>query len=276
MIVNKNDSFKNFIAGVDEICDWIPLVSTITNIVGIALKCLMQLNLLSTNQESRYLNNLKEKEIKNCVLGLIPIIGNIALAYVYCIERFDNEKKMLALIETGRFKFRFASERLQNDDHFRYMALAKIPKDDISHIVSMASDSFKKDPQNGLAVAKYAPHSLFFMDESLCDNGSFMLDAVKEAIANSSAQNFSVKSFTDDPAFLVARTATIRLLSDSSFVLELVKLSGITIAATKFRNDPEIAFAAIRQNKEAIRFLDEEFRLKHRIEIEFILAEKEK
>jgi hypothetical protein len=72
-------SFDNkFFVKLDLVCDYIPVISTISNIVDLAQKALIYCFRADPRPiSSYYFRHIKKKDVNDCVWLLIPVIGNI-------------------------------------------------------------------------------------------------------------------------------------------------------------------------------------------------------
>lgn len=75
-------------AEVDAICDYIPFVSTVSNIVDLFQKCVYKC-LPENIAKNRYWTHIKWKEISRCIILLIPILGNL---YIIIDDYFEYKK----------------------------------------------------------------------------------------------------------------------------------------------------------------------------------------
>lgn len=82
MTVNSFFLFDTLVK-MDSYCDYVPFVSTITNLVDIFEKCVL-LNYKNNEQikKNPYFKHLIEKRFLRCVLVIIPVIGNIVIAFI--------------------------------------------------------------------------------------------------------------------------------------------------------------------------------------------------
>lgn len=70
---------KIFIS-IDKTADYIPIVSTLTNLVDLFQKCVVDLCTNSeTTRKSPYYTHIRDKQALRCVILLIPVIGNILI-----------------------------------------------------------------------------------------------------------------------------------------------------------------------------------------------------
>ena len=69
-----------FFVKVDAACDYIPVVSTASNLIDLFQKCVI-LPLMNKQSiaNNHYYTYLKEKNVSRCLVLLIPVIGNIII-----------------------------------------------------------------------------------------------------------------------------------------------------------------------------------------------------
>jgi ankyrin repeat protein len=75
-------------AEVDRVCDYIPFVSTVSNVVDLFQKCVCKC-LSETVSKSRYWTHIKQKDLFRCFILLVPILGNI---YVLVSDYLEYKK----------------------------------------------------------------------------------------------------------------------------------------------------------------------------------------
>ena len=83
------NSISHFLVKADHFCDYIPFVSSVTNLIDIFQKCVI-VPLMDKSQiaASHYYTHLNQKSFSRCFLFIIPIIGNIIVG----IFDFSNKK----------------------------------------------------------------------------------------------------------------------------------------------------------------------------------------
>lgn len=64
------------LAEADAICDYIPIISTLSNIVVVALKCIYAC-LPESITKDRYWTHIHEKSLWRCLILLVPLLGNL-------------------------------------------------------------------------------------------------------------------------------------------------------------------------------------------------------
>lgn len=86
----------NKVVIADRVCDYIPLVSSLTNLVDIFQKCVI---LSSKNritiENNHYYEYLKDKSYARCIILLIPILGNIIVAIFDLVNKRGIENEAL-------------------------------------------------------------------------------------------------------------------------------------------------------------------------------------
>ncbi len=82
----------------DKICDYVPVVSTLTNLTALFLKTVVIPLRTETSmgnryfEHLRYFGHLKHKPVLQCVLFAIPVIGNIVGVYKYIRTQIRQHK----------------------------------------------------------------------------------------------------------------------------------------------------------------------------------------
>ncbi len=84
---------QSFFVNADKISAYIPIASTITNLVDLFLKCVV---LPRMNKEdiakNHYYTHLKEKSFIRCITLLIPVLGNIVIGIYDIYNKREGEK----------------------------------------------------------------------------------------------------------------------------------------------------------------------------------------
>jgi len=89
---------KNFLVVVDDVSTYIPVVSTITNIVALFIKCVVLPFLSqSTIQTNHFYTHLQEKSFARCLILLVPIIGNLIIGILDCQNKSEDSSALLQL-----------------------------------------------------------------------------------------------------------------------------------------------------------------------------------
>lgn len=69
---------RTIFAELDGICDYIPFVSTVSNLIDLFQKCVLQ-SLSKETAKNRYWTHIKRKDLLRCFILLVPILGNISI-----------------------------------------------------------------------------------------------------------------------------------------------------------------------------------------------------
>ena len=68
---------------IDEIADYIPIISTVTNLIDIVQKCLViPMSSADSIRKSYYYSHLDQKSFARCLILCIPVIGNIIIGFL--------------------------------------------------------------------------------------------------------------------------------------------------------------------------------------------------
>jgi ankyrin repeat protein len=115
-LVSVNSRFIDAYA----ICDYVPLVSTITNTINIVAKIFIKWIAPAESGSLRdlYVTHIKYKSVGRCVALMLPVL-NIAFAiYDYSNRKYDNAELMLDAIKKDSSQIQFVSPRLKADKNF--------------------------------------------------------------------------------------------------------------------------------------------------------------
>lgn len=80
----SSSTVLNFLKGADKVCDYVPLISSVSNAVDLIGKGVFAINKHcchgNLSQHNRYFRHLNDKSALRCIAGAIPFIGNAGLA----------------------------------------------------------------------------------------------------------------------------------------------------------------------------------------------------
>jgi len=83
-------NISNVLIQVDNVCDYIPVVSSVTNLVVIFQKYVVMPNLKESNiVNNHYFIHLQNKNTVRCVVLLLPVLGNIFVAIYVLFFRLE-------------------------------------------------------------------------------------------------------------------------------------------------------------------------------------------
>ena len=121
-------SINNFFVKADNVCDYIPGISFLSNITdlfqkSVVLPCMSQQSI----KDNRYYTHLKDKSISRCIILLFPVIGNIIFGiYDFANRKYNDRDFMLSAVKKNGCALRYASYELKND---RELVLAAVQED---------------------------------------------------------------------------------------------------------------------------------------------------
>ena len=79
----------------DRVCDYIPVVSSLTNLIDIFQKCvILSFKNQITIENNHYYEHLKNKSYIRCIILLIPILGNIIVFILDLVNKRRTENKV--------------------------------------------------------------------------------------------------------------------------------------------------------------------------------------
>ncbi|HEY4832303.1 MAG TPA: hypothetical protein VIH61_07070 [Waddliaceae bacterium] len=87
------NDISNLLVKIDHFCDYIPLVSSVTNLVDLFQKCVVLPFMDKTTIVSNhYYKHINEKSFVRCFLLVIPVIGNIIIGIcVFSKKKHDDD-----------------------------------------------------------------------------------------------------------------------------------------------------------------------------------------
>jgi hypothetical protein len=142
------NTVNNFFVKADNLCDYIPTVSTLSNLIDLFQKYVI-LPFISnqTIDNSHYYTHLKNKSILRSIVLLIPVIGNVIVG-IYDFG-LNNRKIMLAAVKKNGLALQYASKRLKSD---KEIVLAAVQQDGFA--IYYANEGLKNNKSVVLAAVK--------------------------------------------------------------------------------------------------------------------------
>lgn len=109
---------------LDVVLTFVPLVSTVVCAVNIIAKAVFLPVSHETIRNHSYLKHLKLKNYPACILGLIPIIGNVALAIIIIHGAISSDGLSAAGLDpgpdsTGMYQWEYEEERQRQQSQQR-------------------------------------------------------------------------------------------------------------------------------------------------------------
>lgn len=86
-------SINIFLVKVDCVCDYVPVVSTVTNFFDLFQKCvILPFTQKETIEANHYYKHLNQKSFARCILLMLPLVGNIIIG-IYDFTHKKGDKK---------------------------------------------------------------------------------------------------------------------------------------------------------------------------------------
>ena len=260
-------NISNFFMKTDNVCDYIPAVSTLSNLVDLFQKCVVLPRMSKQSiVNSHYYTHLKNKSILRCIILLIPVIGNVIVGiYDFANRKYNDKDYMLAAVRLDGRALARASERLKDDWDVVLAAVQQY----VWAALDNASDRLKDNGDFMRAAVQENSSAVVYASDRLKDNRDFMLVAVQKNVR--AALDNASDRLKDDENFMLAAVrkytrafdyASDRLKNDRNFVLAAVRENGwiLPYVSDQFKNDREIARAAVQQDGSAITCIGEQLR----------------
>jgi hypothetical protein len=269
---------QNMLVGCDRVCDYIPVISTVTNLVDLFIKNLSCIHAKVEDckkagvEGNHYYQHLIDKTACRCVILLIPILGNIVIALWDLINkrRFDNPDYVLKVTEKQPILFQKASVRLRSDPAFVLKVLEKGSVH--ADFVLQHTPTLVGIKEVVSEAVKQSGNALRFASAELQANKEVVHDAVsKYGLALSHAHpdlrkdpDVAFAAFMQTPQdqkkVLIYIHADLK--KDKEFMLKLIKENPASFdnANPALKKDKEFIMAALRLNGLILRFVDKEFK----------------
>lgn len=94
----NTNNIMNALIWTDRVCDYVPVVSTITNLVDIFEKCVLSNHFSPRSiNANRYFSHIRNKEDLRCYILLVPILGNIIIGIfdIYAKNQYQKSTSMV-------------------------------------------------------------------------------------------------------------------------------------------------------------------------------------
>ena len=223
---------NNFSVKFDNMCDYIPFVSTLSNLTDLFMKSIYLKNVgVPRDPQGYYFTHLRQKSFTRMAILLIPIFGNLCIG----IHDFVNKErnKTLDAVRRNGLNLEFASSEFQDDEEIvreavRYSAL----------VLQYASPRLQNDETTVLLAVKSQGDALQYASERLKDEFSIVQPAV---MSNHGCS---------------LRFASLRLRDDEMMVWQAVKSDGAALefASERLQDNETIVRSALYTNCYAIKF----------------------
>lgn len=271
-------NFPSLLIKADTFCDYVPVLSTISNLVDLFQKYVIVPILTEKGKENHYYKHIKEKSSLRSIALLVPMIGNICIAIfdipskkkvLFLIKKFsislkrftkfqDEKEVVLAACQNGGLELKFASEKLKNDKDVVKLAISKS-----FYALNFASESLKDDKEIVLSALKqHGGFQLKFASEKLKQDQEVVKAAMNTSIF--------VVGFADEASKkgMILNYTFVHSCPPSEFVngslkSDMVNASsmGSTVFIGKdFKNDKDFVLAIVNHHGYSLKFVSENLR----------------
>lgn len=220
----------NFFIKTDYICDYIPIISSGSNLIALFQKYVV-IPFLSNSSitQKPYYVHLQQKSFFRCVTLLVPVIGNIMIIiYDLSNRKYNNKNFMLAAVRQNAWKLASASEPLKDD---KEVVLAAVQRN--GWVLQLASERLKNDKEVVLAALRESVGGpIRYVGKQLKNDREVMLVAVQLN-------------------FLALEHASEKLKDNKEFVLAAVQNSFVSLnfASERLKKDRNFLLAALLQSE---------------------------
>ena len=175
--MNMTSRIGNFLVKADSLCDYIPIVSTATNLIDLFVKYVV---IPSINPQrianNHYYTHVQQKDAFRCIALLIPIVGNIATAiYDFANRKYQNKDLVLHAVTQDGMNLLFSSDKLKDDQD---VVLAAVRQN--GWALQFASSRLKNDRDVVLAAVQQNGSVLQLVNERFKDDQEIVLASVQQ------------------------------------------------------------------------------------------------
>ncbi len=249
------NTFSDVLAKADNISDFIPVLSTVSNLVDLFNKYVVFYIMKAAGADAgkiRYFSHLNKKSFARCILLLFPILGNIVIG-IYEHLRRDKKYMLNAVKEEGiLFDLSHACKKLRGD---KDVVLAAVNK--LGSALYDASKELQDDKEVVLAAINcYLPTKNSTSDERfgwVVQFASKRLRGDKEVMFNAVQTDEFDNTLTH---------ATEELQNDKDFVIKAVQHNYrlLSHVVEKFKGDRDVILAGVKRNYRALEYATPELR----------------
>ena len=229
------------LAEIDSTCDYIPLVSTATNMIVLFNKGVFQF-LPEEIAKNRYWTHINDKELSRCLILLVPVLGNIYIIVTDYFNYLEDQEAAVDQIQAHQQALQASAVELSR--------LAKVltGKDVPPEKMMPAADERHRLLWNACARIKNFPDEIHVLRDQLINHGiepNFFnsgttplvtacqygtLKAVQFLVASGADVN-TVDLLGNSPLGIACITGDldkVRYLSDSGATIDLANPKGVT------------------------------------------------
>lgn len=217
----------------DEICEFIPFVSTVTSLVDLFIKYIILPQFGQTEiNENHYFTHLQQKSFDRCHLLLVPFLGNICIVIYEAIFLIDSDEDLLELLRHSSIydcsPLEYASFELR--DNAETMLQAVKIKEYVIYAVSYASDRLKNDKSFMMACLEVNGLAL--------EHASNFLKRDKDVVFAAVRNYGSALQYADEI-----------LMKDKDFIISCMEINEFSFRHTNdsWKKDRDVVLAAVKK-----------------------------
>jgi Domain of unknown function (DUF4116) len=196
---------SKLLVNVDNIANYIPVASTVTNLVDLFQKCVLLFVKDEAIKKSHYFSHINDKKALRCVVLLVPVFGNIIVGYIdwqsknriqalrrpihenvqpkgkepiaigpQLPKQIECNQELLKALEENEDVLKDASNALRDDPIFMKAASHRTV-----FALKYASDRLKDDKGFMLEEIEESANALMYASERLRNDKNFLIEAVK-------------------------------------------------------------------------------------------------
>jgi|GEM_PF-2893599 len=271
----------NFFTAFDRFSDYVPILSTVTNLIDLFQKCVVipLMNQQSVSS-SHYYTYLNQKSFLRCVLLLVPVLGNIACG-IY--DFLQSDRKDVAPVQNKQVDLE-SSAKAQNisevvPSHVSMETRQIIEEAQTHDSPKDTEETPKNEQEEASTTIQNKKEVLESSDKSgIVPSPDLMLgtgeiieeaqisDSVKDAGEGSKDEQKAVSVTTQSKAEVLEESSgkegivsagiqTYDPVAEKAKILEEVQKNGLALeSATDFQNDLDIVLAAVQNNGKALKY----------------------
>lgn len=179
-------TFSNFFVKADNACDYIPVVSTVTNLTDIFQKCaVLPFVNKENNANSRYYAHLKSKSLSRSIILLVPVLGNLIIGiYDFTNRKYSSKSFALSAIKYDiDWRAQDVTHELKKDKDVMFAAF-KRNKKSLEH----ANDKLNKDKDFILRCVKHDGMALRLASDKLKKTKKLFLQQLDKMVVRFNMQ----------------------------------------------------------------------------------------
>lgn len=232
----------------DNVCDKIPILSTLSNLIDLFQNCVVIPCMKDTYiYDHDYLIHIKNKSVIRCIVLLVPVIGNIM------IDVYDSVSRPQRRADCFRAVTRLGGAGLMNAGEFRDdedIVRAAVRRD--GQELRYASERWRNNKEMALAALRRTSLAWPYVSEDLRNDLDIQAQYVEIRQWESATKRGHAGLWRQGDAFQ----------DNEQAVLTAVRWDGCELfcASPRLRDNEQIVLAAVTQNGEALRYASERLR----------------